>query len=147
MLIDTIKADQLQARKDRYKDTIALLTTFYSEAAMIGKNDGGRVTTDAEVIALVKKFIKNAEERRDNLDESDARYVNDGFEINVLSQYLPTQMSDDELKDFIGEVIGTHGLQSPKDMGVIMKELKATKAGLYDGGKASQLAKALLAGF
>ena len=147
MLIDTIKADQLQARKDRYKDTAALLTTFYSEAAMIGKNDGGRTTTDEEVIALAKKFIKNAEERRDNLDKSDARYVNDGFEINVLSQYLPTQMTDDELKEFIGEVIGTQGLQSPKDMGVIMKELKTTKAGLYDGGKASQLAKALLAGF
>ena len=144
MLIDTIKADQLKARKNRHTVTIALLTTFYSDAAMIGKNDGARATTDDEVIALAKKFIKNATEVKDNLDESDMRYINAGFEINVLSQYLPTQMSDDELKAIVYNIIMNMKSPTMKDMGIVMKTIKENHSGTYDGKIASKLVKEAL---
>ena len=147
MLIDQIKADQLQARKDRNSNLAQLLTTFYSEAAMIGKNDGDRATTDEEVQTIAKKFIKNANEVMANLPDSDDRYNMAVFEIVNLTGYLPQQMTDDELMQEIAAIIATYNLNSPRDMGTIMKELKSNKAGLYDGAKASQLAKAQLAGF
>jgi len=147
MLIDTIKADQLQARKNRDTALAQLLTTFYSEAAMIGKNDGDRVTTDEEVHGVAKKFIKNAKEVYNNLVDTDTRALEATYEIGILSGFLPQQMTDDELIHYIADIIGAYKLNSPRDMGVIMKELKSNKTGLYDGAKASQLAKAQLAGF
>jgi hypothetical protein len=57
-LIQTIKADQVQARKAR-SASASILTTLIGEAEMIGKNAGDRESTDEEVIAIIKKFIKN----------------------------------------------------------------------------------------
>ena len=50
MLINQIKSDALEARKARQTNTATLLTTLYSEASMVGKNDGNRESTDAEVL-------------------------------------------------------------------------------------------------
>jgi len=144
MLIDIIKDQQVQARRDRDADLAQLLTTFYSEAAMIGKNDGGRDTTDNEVIALAKKFINNAKEVMDNLDATDVRYTNADYEIGTLSNYLPTQLSEQEIRSAVEVIIDAKDLSTMKDMGVIMKELKSTFDGQYDGKVASQIIKELL---
>jgi len=141
MLIEQIKQDQLQARKDRNAQLAQLLTTFYSEAAMIGKNDGDRATTDAEVQAVAKKFIKNANEVMANLPDSDDRYVMAVFEIVNLTEYLPAQMSEEELNAAIGEIIQSNNLSTMKDMGNVMKALKVEFAGQYDGSTASKLIK------
>lgn len=144
MLIEQIKADQLQARKDRNTNLAQLLTTFYSEAAMIGKNDGDRVTTDKEVHTVAKKFIKNANEVMANLPDSDDRYAMAVFEVVNLTEYLPPQLSEEGLHKAIADIIQSKNLSTMKDMGVIMKELKAGFEGQYDGKTASQFIKELL---
>lgn len=144
MLIDEIKADQLQARKDRNTQLTTLLTTFYSEAAMIGKNDGGRATTDAEVHAVAKKFIKNANEVMAILSDDDDRTAMAVFEVVNLTTYLPSQLNDLELKAVVCNIIMNMSSPSPKDMGTVFKELKAGFDGQYDGKLAGQLIKELL---
>lgn len=144
MLIEQIKADQLQARKARNAQLAQLLTTFYSEAAMIGKNDGGRITTDEEVHAVAKKFIKNANEVMANLSEDDDRYAMAVFEVVNLTTYLPPQLSEEGLRDAIQAIIQAHDLSSMKDMGMVMKELKFAFNGRYDGKTANQIIKELL---
>jgi len=144
MLIDTIKDQQLQARKDRDAPLAQLLTTFYSEAAMIGKNDGDRATTDKEVQAVAKKFIKNANEVYMNLPDTDNRALEAIFEIEILNAYLPQQMTDEELQTAIEAIIQAKDLSTMKDMGTVMKELKTGFDGQYDGKTASQFIKELL---
>ena len=61
-LIQDIKSASLVARKARETKKAESLITLYSEASMIGKNDGNRESTDAETIAVIKKFIKNIDE-------------------------------------------------------------------------------------
>ena len=56
-LLAEIKAKQINARKARLS-TATLLTTLIGEAEMVGKNQG-REVTDSEVLAMIKKFIKN----------------------------------------------------------------------------------------
>jgi hypothetical protein len=58
--MEQIKAKQIAARKSGSADA-GLLTTLLGEAAMVGKN-AGRETTDQEVVAVVKKFVKNIDE-------------------------------------------------------------------------------------
>lgn len=135
LLIKRIQQDQIAARKDRNTAAATTLTTLLGEASIVGKNDGNRESTDAEVQAVITKFIKNNKEMialgvKEAVDENE-----------LLSIYIPEQMSTDELEHIIADIIGAHSLTSPKDMGVIMKELKQNKAGLFDGKTASIIAK------
>lgn len=144
MLLETINQDRREARKQGYPATATLLTTLYSEAQMVGKNDGNRDTTDAEVVATIKKFVKNIDETLKNLPETDPRYEAAKMEREVLSFYLPKQMTEEDLRTAIGEIITSKNLSTPKDMGIVMKELKAEFDGQFDGKAASQLARELL---
>jgi len=146
-LIQTIKAAQLAARKSKDAAKASVLTTLIGEAEMIGKNDGNRESTDAEVIAVVKKFVKNLDETiRVASDYRDADASEKAWaEKLVLEEFLPKQFSEDELRAIMQELVAQNGLAGPKAMGVLMKELKAGYEGLYDGAVASKLAKELLA--
>lgn len=144
MLIDTIKIDRLQARRAGDTALAQLLTTFYSEASMVGKNDGNRSSTDSEVHAVAKKFIKNANEVLANLPADDARALGAVYEIDILARYLPPQLSEQELFDAIEDLIQTNNVQSIKDMGFVMTELKAYYDGQFDGKLASQITRELL---
>jgi len=72
---------------------------------MIGKNAGNRESTDQEVLQVIEKFVKNANEVKNILlkNNKDARNVDN--EILVLSKYLPSKMSYEELENVIGDII------------------------------------------
>lgn len=144
MLVDKIKQDQLSARKRRDSLSTQLLTTLYSDAVMVGKDDGGRETTDIEVISILKKYIKNAEEVKSNLSPSDERFAYAVFEIEVLNTYLPNQLSEAELTAVIAQIIEAREFSSMKDMGKTMQALKAIYDGTYDGATASDIVRRLL---
>lgn len=143
-LIQTIKADQLQARKNKDTSRASLLTTLYSEAAMVGKNDGNRESTDAEVVAMVKKFIKNIDETISAVASSSDAVAMLHQEREILSVYLPKQLTEDELKALLTGMVSKLPERSPKSMGMLMKALKAEYDGQYDGKSASTLARELL---
>ena len=137
-ILQTIKNDQLTARKNRDVIQASILTTLIGEASMVGKNNGNRETTDLEVIAVIKKFINNINESLSVKDSDILR-----TERNILNAYVPQQMSDLDLKEYITGIISAMRLSS-KDAGIVMKELKATQEGLYDGKRAIQITKELL---
>jgi hypothetical protein len=151
-LLSRIKADQLQARKA--KDTIqaSLLTTLIGEAEAVGKNDGNRETTDSEVVAMIKKFLKNTNELLavfpKPIPDHDLKQI---AACNVASQeklileaYLPTQYTGTGLQSIVAASIQLVGASTAKDMGKVMKDLKTRYDGQYDGSEASKVIKELL---
>lgn len=161
-LLNTIKAVSLEARKARDTDKAALLTTLLGDAMMVGKNNGNRESTDAEVIAVIKKFINNANEVLEILKKSHqsgvvCEYISSDHNIplspveqlhldsiTLLESFLPKQLSQEDLSSVIDILITTHKASSIKDMGNIMKQLKAVYEGTYDGATASALIKGKL---
>lgn len=146
-LIDTIKKAQLQARKDKQSDSASSLTTLIGEAEMIGKNDGNRVTTDAEVVAVIKKFVKNIDETLNvvSKDSSKADRVTAlTQEKALLSTFLPKQLSEDELRSVLSGFVSALPEKNPKAMGKVLASLKEHFAGQYDGALASKITKELL---
>jgi uncharacterized protein len=137
-LLEQIKSDINLSRKKSKKVRISILSTLYGEAVSIGKNDGNRESTDTEVSKLITKFIKNNNESLAILKKNIPKLK---FENKLLSRYLPKQLSEGELVAAISCIIGDLGASSPKDMGKVMKELKAQHGGLYDGKSASQIVK------
>ncbi len=139
-LLKQIKDDQLQARVNKDKVRTSLLTTLYSEAVNIGKNNGNRETTDMEVVAVIRKFIKGVQENiayaktPDSIDQFEQ-------EVNILNNYLPDQLSDTELSQYLDIVVGGLTERSMKQMGSVMGELSRKYPGQYDGALASKLVK------
>jgi uncharacterized protein YqeY len=152
-LMNTLKTDQMLARKERKSFVVSSLTTLIGEAEMIGKNDGNRETTDAEVIRTVKKFISNLRElqtaiigntpKHELTNEQNVRLAAVEFELELYEKYLPKQLSEAELRAEI-EAIKAQLSAGPKDVGKVMGLLKEKFAGLYDGKLASAIVKEVL---
>ena len=148
-LIQTIKADQLIARKARKVVEAASLTTLIGEAEAVGKNNGNREPTDQEVVSMLKKFIKNAHEvNRIAGDYRDsARCDEASAEIELFEAYLPQQLSEAQLAPIIKEIIELRSVGVPgvlPKMGAVVADLKVAHEGQYDGAMAARLIKEAL---
>ena len=144
-LVDEIKQASLAARKA--KDTVAssLLTTLFSDVVNVGKNSGNRNTTDAEAVAVVKKFLKGVEETIAAFNgKQDSRLDIAVIEKELLTKFLPTQLTEEQLKKEVEQIAQTIENLSAKHMGLIMKQLKEKFEGQYDGSIASKVVKSLL---
>lgn len=131
-LMEQIKTKQIQARKSGSVES-SLLTTLLGEAAMVGKN-AGRETNDSEVVAVVKKFVKNIDETVMALTSRGQDAATFVAERTVLEQFLPQQLGEGTLRE-----IALHHADMPS----FMKHLKEAYAGQYDGKLASTVAKAV----
>ncbi len=138
-LITTIQADYLAARyaKDTLKSN--LLSTFLGEAQTIGKDAGNRDATDAEVVSLIKKYVKTSNQVAETARNNIMAEVNAYKEIEILTAYLPKQLDIENIK-----LIITHRLNDGDNMGQVMSHFKDNYAGQYDGKFVSTLTKELL---
>lgn len=143
-LIDKLKAALLQARKDRNAVKAASLSTLVGECETLAKAGRGELT-DAVVVTVIKKFIKNIDDNLVNLGRTGALIADDMLEEKQLyEQFLPKQLSVAELEALIKGMIaeGTADPSArPRDIGDVMKRLKVEHAGTYDGAMASAILK------
>jgi uncharacterized protein YqeY len=137
-LLDKIKTEQLVARKAGIKSRASLLTTLVGEASRPGLDDGKRDSTDAEVTAVIKKFIKNIDECISKVSEDKAAAFKE--EKLILEEFLPQQITGMSLHFTIVGIIGSLG---EYDKSSIMRELKTHFAGRYDGKEAAQIVDSL----
>jgi len=103
---------------------------------------------DAQVLSVLEKMLK---QRRDSVTQFEAAARNDladkeKFEIGVIQDYMPQQMTAAEVDAAIGAAIAESGAASAKDMGKVMGAVKPKVAGRTDMGRLSELVKARLAG-
>ena len=143
MLLAQLKADALSARKRHDTALAALLTTLVAEAERVGKDDGNRASTDAEVVATLKKFIKNAEETLRHTKEV-ARAMKIEAERETLLAYLPAQASDQEIYALVSAWATELPVRSIKHMGSFMQRLNIIFEGNIDKGMASRIVKDVL---
>jgi uncharacterized protein len=144
-LKDKITEDMKSAM--RAKDSERLGAIRMLTAALKQKEVDERVElTDAIVLAIVEKQIK---QRKDSIvayqqaNRTDLA-AKEQFEVDVLSVYLPAQMSDADVDAAIKQAITQSGAAGPQDMGKLMAVLKPMLAGKADMGKVSGLVKAAL---
>ena len=114
------------------------------EARGAGK---GEATPD-EILALLQKMIKQRQESIAIYDANNRPELAAGerAEVEVISSYLPQQMSDEEVKAAIDRAIAETGASAVKDMGKVIGALRGAYAGQMDFGKVSPMVKAALGG-
>lgn len=148
-ILSVIKEDNINSRKLRDSVKSSLLSTLYSEALNVGKNDGNRETTDKETLAVIKKFLDGVNLTIETLQfNSDDKILVAIREKDILSTYIekfqPKQLTIEELTDIISGIAATLTDKSPKQMGFVMKKLKDSYDGMYQGNEASKIVKEIL---
>ena len=100
------------------------------------------------LLGVLQKMIKQRQESLDIYEKAGRGELaaKERAEIEIISGYLPKQMSDEEAKAAIAAVVKEINAQSVKDMGKVMAALKERFAGKMDFGKVSGTVKALLTG-
>jgi uncharacterized protein YqeY len=136
--------DAIRSRAEVKSGTIRMLLAAITTEEVSGK--AARVLTDAEIITVLSREAKKRREaveayvaakRTDLADKEKA-------EGDVISEYLPAQLSEDEIKKMIADAIAETGASGPAGMGQVMKVLSPKIAGKADGGLVSGLVKAAL---
>lgn len=145
MLIQNIKAAQLEARRAKDALKAASLTTLIGEVEALAKNEL-REVRDEDVLAVTRKFIKNINETLAAL-QKDASGNNDKIqafetEKQLYGQFLPQQATAEDLQKALAAAFP----QRP-DKGSAMKLLKAQFAGNYDGKEAAATVDAFIKSF
>jgi len=134
----------MKARETRRLSAIRLLLAAVKQREV----DERKHLSDAEIAAVIEKMIK---QRRDSISQFQAAgrqdlVDNETFELNLLSGYLPNQLTDAEIAKEVSSTIAQTGAKSAADMGKVMGLLKGKLAGRADMSKVSALVKTNLAG-
>jgi len=102
--------------------------------------------SDDEVLGIITKQVKQLRDSMADFQRSNRQDLIERAqaEIDVLSGYLPEQLSADEVRDLARKVIAQVGAQGPRDMGKVMGPLMAQTKGRADGKLVQQIVKELL---
>jgi hypothetical protein len=142
-----INDDVKVAMKAKDKPRLGVLRLI--TAAIKQREVDERITLDDDqVLAVLEKMIK---QRKDSIAQyekagRDELAQQEAFEIGIIMEYLPEQLSDAEIDALIAEAISSSGAASMKDMGKVMGMLKPKLAGRADMGQVSQIIKKQLSG-
>lgn len=146
---DTITAALQTATKaqDRRRvSTLRMMSAAIKDRDIAARTAGKKEATDAELLDLLAKMIKQREEsQKIYADAGRAELATqESEEIAVIREFLPKQLSSAEMEKAIADAITEAGATSVKDMGKVMAVLKARYAGQMDFGKVSAEVKAKL---
>ena len=146
MLIHDIKNRLDNARKEKAPEA-AMLSLLYSNCVMLTKNGGkGNQLTNDKVIAVVKRLQKGIIETKNMaVNRPDVAEKCDR-ELKVLEEFLPRQLTVEELEKVVARLISTLENPTSKDMGKVMSKLREEYVGLYDGKVAIGVVKKALSG-
>ena len=105
-----------------------------------------KVLVDAEIITVLSREAKKRREAVEAYTQAkrDDLAIKEKAEAQVIARYLPTQLSEDEIKKLITDAIAETSASGPADMGLVMKVLQPKIAGKADGGLIFSLVKTAL---
>ena len=137
--------DAIRAQDSVVSGTIRMLLAAITNEEVSGK--AARVLNDAEIITVLSRENKKRREAVEAYTQAKREDLanKEKAEAVVIAQYLPEQLSEDEIKKLIQEAIASTGASGPSGMGLVMKQLQPKIAGKADGGLVSALVKAALA--
>jgi uncharacterized protein YqeY len=143
---DTLKTAMKAGDKPRVS-TIRLIQAALKDKDIEARGLGKQPLSDDDILALLQKMTKQRQESIAIYDANARPELAEGerAEVAIISEFLPQQLGDDEMRAAIAAAIAETGAASVKDMGKVIAKLRADHAGRMDFAKASGLVKEALA--
>ena len=145
MLKEKLMEDLKESMKN--KDVIRKNTIQMVRAAILQiEKDKGIEVEDSKIIDIIAKEVKTKKDALKDFEKAERQDLIDltNREIEVLQEYLPKQLSRDEVKEEVQKIITEIGATSMKDMGAIMKEAKAKMGASAEGKTINEVAKEIM---
>ena len=135
------------AMRARDKERVATLRMVNAEVKRL-EVDERRELSDDDIFAILNKMVKQRQDAQAQYQDAgrDDLAAIEAYEISVIQSFLPEQMDETELVEFVANVIANAGASGMQDMGKVMGLLKSQGEGRVDMGRASALVKAQLSG-
>ena len=144
--INNAMKDAMKARDERRVSTLRMMNAAIKNADIEARGQGKEPLNEADLMSLFQKMIKQRQESAELYDKGSRPELAgaERAEIEIITAYLPQQMSDVEAGSAISAVLKEINAETMKDMGRAMAALKERFAGKMDFGKASGKIKELL---
>ena len=145
MLKEKLMEELKEAMKN--KDTIKKNTVQMVRAAILQiEKDKGIEVGDDKILEIIAKEVKTKKDALVDFEKAQRQDLIDqtNQEIAILQEYLPKQLSRDEVKVEVQKIITEIGATSMKDMGAIMKEAKAKMGASVEGKTINEVAKEIM---
>ena len=148
-LRERIDAEIKTAMKSKDKvrlETVRGIKKFILEKEVSLRPSGQETLTEAQELEILMQIAK---QRRDSIDQyrkggREDLVAQEEAELVILEEYLPPQMSDEEVSKIVDEVIASVGATSAKEMGKVMGKVMQQLKGKADGNKIQDMVKAKL---
>lgn len=145
MLKEKLMEDLKESMKT--KDTVRKNAVQMVRASILQiEKDKGIEVEDEKIIDIIAKEVKTKKDALKDFEKAERQDLIDltNREIEILQEYLPKQLSRDEVKAEVQKIISEIGATSMKDMGAIMKEAKAKMGTSAEGKTINEVAKEIL---
>ena len=145
MLKEKLMNDLKMSMKN--KDEIRKNTVQMVRAAILQiEKDNGITIEDDRILEIIAKEVKCKKDAIKDFEKAERQDLIDktNTEISILQEYLPKQLTREEIKEELEKIISDIGAASIKDMGKVMKEAKAKMGASADGKTINEVAKELL---
>ncbi len=137
-----INDDVKTAMRNKDKERLGVMRLI--TAAFKQKEVDERIELDdTMVLAIMNKMTKQIRDSINQFEKAgrDDLVAKEAFELKIIQEYLPAQLTEDEIGQIIAECVKASGAESAKDMGKVMGLLKPRLQGRADMGKVSGLVK------
>ena len=136
----------LKAKDKNTYPTLRLVVSAIKDAEIAGRSKGNKEISNGDITAILKKMIKQRNESCEVYKKAGRKELleDEMKEIDVISSFLPKQLSHEETKKICEETIKKVGATSMKDMGKVMGVLKSKNSDTLDFSKVSLIIKEIL---
>lgn len=140
-LMEDLKVSMREKNEVR-KNTIQMVRA----AILQIEKDKGITVEDEKIVEIIAKEVKGKKDALVDFEKGDRQdlIAQTNEEIAILQEYLPKQLSKEEIKEEVQKVIADIGATSMKDMGNVMKEAKSRIGAAADGRAINEVVKELL---
>ena len=138
--------EALKAKDKNIYPTLRLVVSAIKDAEIASRTKDQKEMSNGDITAILKRMIKQRNESCEVYKKAGRNELleNEKKEIEVISAFLPKQLSEEETKKICQDTIKSAGASSMKDMGKVMGVLKSKYADTLDFSKVSKIIKELL---
>ena len=146
-LISAKYKDSMKSKNIQEVNTLRLILSAIKDKEIENRTKpDSKEINDEQILILLQNLIKQRNDSIDSFKKANREdlVTKENDEIEIISNFLPKQLSQEEVTDIIKNIIDEKKLSSIKDMGAIMGLLKSKYSGSVDMGLAGKIAKELL---
>lgn len=142
-----IQQEVIAAMKAKDKARLGVLRMVQAAVKQV-EVDERRDLTDADIMKILTSYSRKVKDQITSYGDAGRTELKEAAEaeLAVVGEFLPAEMTDEELSTVIAAAVADTGAAGPQDMGKVMKTVLEKTAGRADGGRVSGLVKKALVG-